>query len=311
MGQWKVGLQRQTLRVLLPLLRHAPRPVSAAIVEAMGWFNYKIVPGNRAIYEDRMNRCLLELGADWDVAEQARRYGTGLVEWRSRDRLLDGLTDDQAVDRFTVLGRNHLDEAYARKRGVILLGNHFGMHLHPSHWLLRERYPLRLFMERPRNISQYLTEQFATTGPLGQEKLFISRRSSPTDAAGSILRAMQILKAGNVLQIAGDVRWEGQHTAPASFLGGTYLFSTTWVVLAALTNAPVVPVYCRTIGSGRYELDFHPSFRVPTDTIKTGRAGDFVQRGLDGIVEQVRRRPDLSNDYFTWTPPELSLIRVA
>ena len=177
--------------------------------------------------------------------------------------------------------------------------------------MFRERYPLRLFMERPRNISNYLTEQFTTTGPMGQEKLFISRRATPTDAAGSILRAMQILKTGNVLQIAGDVRWEGQHTTPANFLGGTYLFSNTWVVLAALTGAPVVPVYCRTAGHGRYELDFHPSFFVPPDTVKTGRAGDFVQRGLDGIVEQVRRRPDLSNDYFTWTPPALNLLRIA
>lgn len=311
MGRWKAGLQKQTLRVLLPFLRHTPRPASAGVLDAMGWFNYTIVPGNREIYEQRASRAQQELGLAGDARILARRYATGLVEWRTRDRLLDGLSDEQALDRFSVVGRDHLDDAYSKQRGVILLGNHFGMHLHPSHWLFRERYPLRLFMERPRNVSNYLTDQFATTGALGQEKLFISRRSSPTDAAGSILRAMQILKAGMVLQIAGDVRWEGPHTAPASFLGSTYLFSTTWVTLAAMTGAPVVPVYCRPEGDGRYELDFHPAFKVPANAMKSGRAAEFVQRGLDGVVEQVRRRPDLSNDYFTWTAPELDLVRVA
>ena len=313
MGRLKAGLQKQTLRVLMPLLRHTPNRLSATILEAMGWFNYNIVPGNREIYGQTIRRGRDELGEDWDDALVARRYSSGLVEWRSRDRLLDKLDDQQAIQRFTVLGRENLDEAYSRKRGVILLGNHFGMHLHPSHWLFRERYPLRLFMERPRNVSKYLTSQFETSGALGQEKLFISRRSTPTDAAGSILRAMQILKAGMVLQIAGDVRWDGPHTAPAQFLGSTYLFSTTWVTLAAMTGSPVVPVYCRPEGRGRYVLDFHPPFRVPNDAMKSGRAGEFVQRGLDGVIEQVRLRPDLSNDYFTWPPAEFepSLIRAA
>ena len=245
------------------------------------------------------------------TGDVARRLASGLVHWRSRDRLLDGLTDAQALRRFEVEGREHLDRAYAQKRGVILLGNHFGSHLHPSHWLFRERYPLRLFMERPRHVSKYMTDQFRTDGPLGQEKLFISRRSTPTEAAASILRAMRILKAGMILQIAGDVRWQGAHTAPAHFLGSTYLFSTTWVVLAARTGAPVVPVFCRPDDHGRYILEFLPSFRVPTDALRNGQAAAYVQRGLDAVAEQVRRHPDQSNDYFTWPRPEIGLSRVA
>ena len=311
MGRLKAGLQKQTLRVLLPLLRHTPAWVSAAVVDGMGWFNYKVVPGNRVDYSQRILRGRHELGASWDNDAVARKYASGLVHWRSRDRLLDGLSDDEAIGRFTVEGREHLDEAYGRKRGVILLGNHFGTHLHPSHWLFRERYPLRLFMERPRNVSNYLSEQLRSTGPLGQEKLFISRKASPTEAAGSLLRAMQILKAGMVLQIAGDVRWQGAHTAPAEFLGSTYLFSTTWVVLAAMTGAPVVPVFCRPDGQGRSSIEFQPSYRVPADAVKSGRTADYVQQALDNVVEQVRRNPELSNDYFTWSRPEIGLVRVA
>ncbi len=311
MGRLKVGLQRHALRVLLPVLRHAPAPLSAAVVDGLGWINFALVPGNKAIYRRAIERGRDELGEDWDPTATARRLASGLVHWRSRDRLLDGLADDQALGRFEVQGRDHLDRAYDQKRGVILLGNHFGSHLHPTHWLYREKYPLRLFMERPRNVSKYMTGQFETDGPLGQEKLFISRRSTPSEAAGSILRAMRILNAGMVLQIACDVRWHGAHTAPGHFLGSTYPFSTTWVVLAAMTGAPVVPAFCRPDGRGRYLLDFLPAFRVPADTPRDGQAATFVQRGLDAVADQVRRHPDQSNDYFTWPRSEIGLNRVA
>ena len=311
MGRLKAGLQRHALRVLMPLLRRVPAPVSAVVVDGLGWINYKLVPGNTEIYEGAVRRGRDELGEDWDDRAVARRLASGLVHWRSRDRLLDGLTDAQALRRFEVLGRDHFDRAYAQNRGVILLGNHFGSHLHPSHWLFREGCPLRLFMERPRHVSKYMTGQFRTDGPLGQEKLFISRRSTPTEAAGSILRAMRILKAGMILQIAGDVRWQGAHTAPGHFLGSTYLFSTTWVVLAAMTGAPVVPVFCRPDGRGRYVLEFLPSFRVPPDAPRNGQDATYVQRALDAVAEQVRRHPDQSNDYFTWPRPEIGLNRVA
>ena len=311
MGRLKAGLQRHALRVLMPLLRRVPAHWSAAVIDGLGWVNYKLVPGNTEIYERAVRRGRGELGEDWDDRIVARRLASGLVHWRSRDRLLDGLGDAQALRRFDVEGRDHLDRAYDQKRGVILLGNHFGSHLHPSHWLYREGYPLRLFMERPRNVSKYMTNQFRTDGPLGQEKLFISRRSTPTEAAGSILRAMRILKAGMILQIAGDVRWQGAHTAPGHFLASTYLFSTTWVVLAAMTGSPVVPVFCRPDGRGRYTLEFLPSFRVPADAPRNGQDAAYVQRALDALSDQVRRHPDQSNDYFTWPKPEIGLTRVA
>ena len=311
MGQIRAGLRRWALRLLMPVLRRAPSRASAALIDGLGWVNYRLLPGAHAQYLAAANRGRAVLGGDWNPDLVARRLASGQVHGRCRDRLLDGLTDEQALDRFEVTGREHLDAALKRGRGVVLLGNHFGAHLHPSHWLHRAGYDLRLFMERPRHVSRFLTDQFGTDGPLGQSKLFISRRSTPNEAAGSILRASRILNAGMILQIAGDVRWEGSHTAPGAFLGATHLFSTTWVVLAAMTGAPVVSVFCRSDGQGRYHLAFLPSFRVPPEAARIGQASPYVQRGLDAIVEQVRQHPDQSNDYFQWPRPEVGLALVA
>jgi len=306
-----VNLQRHILRAVVPLLRRLPAPLANALLTWIGWAEFQLVPGVKEHFLQAAERGRVDLQGDWDDLDVARRLVCARVHWRTRDRLLDGLPDGQALGRFVVEGREHLDAAYGQKRGVILLANHFGSHLHPSHWLFRQDYPLRLFSERPRNVSRFMTDRFRTDGALGQEKLFISRRSTAAEAAGSILRAMRILDAGMILKIAGDVRWQGGHTAPGHFLGSTYLFSTTWVVLAAKTGAPVVPVFCRPDDRGRIVLEFLPSFQVPVDTARNGQAARFVQRGLDAVTEQVVRHPDQSNDYFFWPRPEIGLSRVA
>lgn len=296
-----VGLQKHILRVILPLLRLWPARLSAAFLDWVGWVDYAVVPGQKARYAAVVARNRRVLGADWDEATVARRLSSGLVTWRVRDRLLDGWSDPRALARFDVSGRDHLDGALAEGRGVILLANHFGSHMMSSHWLFRQGYDLRLFSERPRNVSTYLSRRFETDGPLGQEKLFISRRSTPSEAAASILRASRVLKAGMVLKIASDVRWHGGHTAPGEFLGETYQFSTTWIVLAAMTGAPVVPVFARPDYRGSYRLEFLPAFHVPSHVPRDGKAAEYVQRGLELITDQVRLHPDQSNDYFLWS----------
>ena len=159
---------------------------------------------------------------------------------------------------------------WAQGKGCIVLANHFGAHLLPAHWLFRENYPVRFYMERPRHISRYMSRHFQTDGPLGQDKLFISRQGVPADSASSILRAARAIKAGMLLYLAGDVRWTGKLTETAEFLGRSMRFSTTWVVLAAMTEAPVVMVFCRMEPDGRYHIEFRPAFHVPKDAPEHG-----------------------------------------
>ena len=296
-----LNIRKALLRAILPALRALPHRSASRIVAGIGRLEYSLVRRLRVRYDEAVGRGGHHLGCAWDVAAVGRELAGNQIRWRTRDLLLDGLPDERVAPLFHVSGREHLDAAMAGKRGVILLGNHFGAHLMPAHWLARNGYPLRLFMERPRHVSRFLTRQFDSEGPLGQRKLFISRKADPASAAGSILRAARILKAGMVINIAGDVRWPGPHSAPARFLGKTYNFSATWVALAALTGAPVVPVFCRINPDGTYHLEFLPAFSVPGDTPACGQTPRWVQGCLDAIEERVRLDPANSNDYFFWS----------
>jgi len=149
-----------------------------------------------------------------------------------------------------------------------------------------------------------MSKRFVTEGPLNQDKLFISRKGDSKDAASSILRASRVLRAGLLLFLAGDVRWAGQMTEQAQFLGRTLRFSTTWIVLASLSEAPVVIVYCRIGPDRRYHIDFQPPFQVPKDAQQQGQTGYWVQHFMRALEQQIRLHPTNSNDYLFWSEHE-------
>jgi lauroyl/myristoyl acyltransferase len=299
-----LNIRKGFLRLWLPMIRALPLPVASRFVSGIGRMEYRFSHRLRDEFRQAVTRGRSLLGCQWDVPEVSRELAGNHVLWRTRDLLLDGVTDARARAMFAVTGRENLDAAYGEGRGCIVLASHFGAHLLPAHWLFREGFPVRFYMERPRHISRFLSRHFETEGPLGQDKLFISRQGVPADSAGSILRAARTLKAGMLLYLAGDVRWTGQLTEQARFLGRDMRFSTTWVVLAAMTGTPVVMVFCRMQPDGRYHIEFRPAFHVPKDAPEKGETGRWVRHFLELLEDQVRRYPENSNDYFFWGEAE-------
>lgn len=293
-------LRKKVLKGVIPLIRWLPLTKASGVLTGIGRLEYRLHAPLRRTYREAVVRANSSLGYGWDVERTSLALAGNQVLWRSRDLLLDGVSDERADEMFTVDGREHLDAALAPGKGCLVLTSHFGAHMLPAHWMYRHDYPLRLYMERPRSVSRFMSARFRVDGPHSQDKLFISRKGESTDAAGSILRASRVLKAGMVLFMAGDVRWTGQMTEPARLLGRTLRFSSTWVVLASMTAAPVLPVTCVIGEDRRFHLTFHPAFEVPRDAAQAGRAGAWVQRFLDLLEGQIRSHPDNSNDFLFW-----------
>jgi KDO2-lipid IV(A) lauroyltransferase len=296
-----LNIRKGFLKAVLPMIRSLPLPLATRFVSGIGRMEYRLNQRLRRTFHDAVEQGRSLLDGEWDVPLVSRELAGNHILWRTRDLLLDGVPDQRVRDMFTITGKEHLEAAFGGGRGGIVLASHFGAHLLPAHWLFRENYPVRFYMERPRHISRFLSRHFDTEGPLGQDKLFISRQGVPADSASSILRAARAIKAGLLLYLAGDVRWTGRLTEPARFLGRTRRFSTTWVVLAALTEAPVIMAFCRMERDGRYHIEFRPPFYVPKDAPETGNAPHWVRYFIEILEDQVRRYPANSNDYFFWS----------
>jgi KDO2-lipid IV(A) lauroyltransferase len=272
------------------------------MIAGIGRVEYRLFPELRSAFDAAVGRGGTRLGCTWDPPVVGPQLCGNQVRFRTRDRLLDGVSDERLAALFSITGREALDSALGRGKGAIVLSSHFGGHLLPAHWLFRQGYPVRFYMERPRHVSRYMNRQFETDGPLGQQKLFISRaKGDPAGSASSILRAAKILGAGMIIYLAGDVRWTGPNTEVARFMGQNYHFSATWVRLAALTGAPVVPVFCPMLADGTYHIDFRTAFHVPDDAPRHGRILLWVQSYLQTLEDEVRRHPDNSNEYFFWS----------
>ena len=189
-------------------------------------------------------------------------------------------------------------------RGCIVLASHFGAHLLPAHWLFRENFPVRFYMERPRHISRFLSRHFETEGPLGQDKLFISRQGVPADSASSILRAARAIKAGMLLYLAGDVRWTGRLTESASLPGPQHEILDDLGCSGRDDG-----------GAGRHGVLSHGAgrslpYRVsPGVSRSQGCTGEGKSAGLGPALHRDPGRsgspyPSNSNDYFFWSDPE-------
>jgi KDO2-lipid IV(A) lauroyltransferase len=296
--------RKEFVRRALPFVRWLPLTTVSGWISGFGKLEYRLHRPLRQAFQEAVREANSLLLCDWDVPQISRELAGNQILWRARDLLLDGVSDRRADAMFRVNGCEHLEEALAMKKGCMVLTSHFGAHMLPAHWLYRHNYPVRLYMERPRNISRFMSRRFDSEGALSQDKLFISRNGESTDAASSILRAARVLKSSMVLFLAGDVRWSGQMTEEAWFLGRTLRFSTTWTVLASMTGSPVVMVYCRIGSDRRYHIDFRPPFQVPRDVEQRGQTGEWVQYFMTMLEEQIRLHPTNSNDYLFWRKVE-------
>lgn len=166
---------------------------------------------------------------------------------------------------------------------------------------MRQGYPLRWFTERPRQISKLLSRDFGDDGPLGQKGLFISRRLTPKEGSTAIRRAVRVLKAGMIVQLAGDVRWSGARSVDGVLLGKRYKFTTTWITLAAMSGTTVVPVYGLMRPDGSCGLEFLPAFEVAPDAFESGEAARLVQENLSAVESRIRLHPENSLDYLFWS----------
>lgn len=292
-----LNIRKSLLGLILPALRRLPPRLAARAVARIGRAEYDLLPGIRHRVDAAVSRGEAYFGGHWDRPEVGRSLLGNHILWRTRDRLLDGRAASSLAPLFRVEGRERLDEAAARGRGVVLLGNHFGAHMMPSHWLARQGYPLRLFMERPRHISKFLSQRFEADGQRG---LFLSRTATPAESAGSVLRAARELRGGAVMLVAGDVRTAGPNSVPSRFLGGEFRFSSTWALLASLAGAPAVPSFGRVEADGTHVVEFLDPIEVGPEARRPEGAGAYVQLALDAVEERVRRHPSHSNDYFFW-----------
>jgi phosphatidylinositol dimannoside acyltransferase len=280
--------------LLPPLRRLGPARCDAAL-RALGRGLAAWPPRGRELAE-AIERTGEALGAGWDAGATRGDVAANVPRFLARDYPLQGATDAEVFSRFEVRGREHLDAALATGRGVLLLGSHLGDYMGLVHWLHRRRVGFRLFVQRPKHVSRELLRRFEDDeGPHPQSGLFVRRRMPPSEAAAHLLRAYSALRDGVALYLCGDIPWASRGARPGRFLGRDRTFLSVWADLAALTGAPVLPMFCTRLPGGRSSLTIDAPWGVPP-----GGEDAAVSRFLARLESEIVAHPADAVAYLTW-----------
>ncbi len=280
---------------LLPASRRLGPARADAILRGLGRVSLAW-PSRRAAFANALSRASGALDAPWSPESVRAPLAESVPRFLARDYPLEGTSDAQLADRFEVRGFEHVQNALAQGRGVILLGSHLGGHMAALHWLYRREVPLRLLVQRPRHVSPTLHRRFdRIDGPHPQNALFLRRNLPPGAAAERMLRARSALRDNLAVYLAGDIPWPGANARPGRLLGETHNFLSIWADLAILARSPVVPVFCTHLPSGRFQLTFDPAW-----TLAPGTEAASVARYLERLESVVADHPADAVAYLTW-----------
>ena len=264
---WPLWLAFGVLRLMAML----PIRWTQAIGSSLGMLVYRLVPSRRRVarinirqaYPDYSEEQIREL----NIAS-FRSLGMSVFEfaqswWRDRD-YMRSICD---VD-----GKQHLDDALAKGKGVILLTGHFTT-LEIGAMLIGLYTPLNGVYKKAHNpmFNAFMAHYRSTYG----EELIENKN------VRAIIRG---LRRGRATWFAPDQDFADQDIVFTPFLGGIASTLTATARMAEMTGAAVVPFYPLRLEKGRgYRLVILPALdNFPSDDINNDSAR--VNKAIEDMV---------------------------
>ena len=264
------------LRAVPPRLRHA-----AAVPGGTAWFWLSAAQRRAAL--DNYAAALGREREDPEVGRVARRafqnYGRMLMDFL----LLGSLSREEILARMTVDGREHLDEALAARRGVILALPHMGSWDMSAAYAAALGYPILAVAERfPGSLNDAVLEARRRLGvrivPLGRS---------------AVHAVSEMLDSHGVVALACDLE-QGPGVA-VRFFGRRAVVPSGPAAFALKTGAALIPVYQYATVPGRQHGHVDPP--LPRDPGETKES--LMQRVITRFEEFIKEHPD---QWFAFRP---------
>ncbi len=239
----------------------------------LGWAWYRLVPIRRGVARENVARALPELDAGRREAVVRGMYlhlGRSFVELLRNARK----SPERLERELVVEGRSHLERALAEGRGVLVLSAHLGNFELLVRVGLRCGAPVHVVTKRFRSA---VAERIWRWLRVGGASLL------PAEGSGrAIVRA---LKRGEVVAFVLDQHAPGGVRVP--FFERPASTSPDLARLAAMTGAPVVPVFTCREADGRHRVEVGAPLELPPDPEDaTGRCVAVVEAAIRDHPDQ-------------------------
>ena len=198
-----------------------------------------------------------------------------------------------ALNRFTMAGKQHFEEALSRGKGVIFVASHLGSWEYIGFAGYLKKVPHAVIVKKIKN--KYLDEMI--------DSLRREIDSVPIPKINAIRPTLTALRQNHGVGVLID-QWDGSDGIWIDFFGKSTSTTSLPARLAKKTGCALIPIYCLRKKIGQYEIQVLPE--VP---LSSGPDWEFDTTGrLNEILEsQIRRYPEQwSWGHRRWKPKPLT-----
>jgi predicted LPLAT superfamily acyltransferase len=167
--------------------------------------------------------------------------------------------------RYTIEGMDYIIEAQRSGKGAILLMSHMGNWEVAAHGLKKRLTDMRLMLLM--GIRQKEAIQKMQKDSIRDDGITISGIDEGGGSPFDILEAVNFLRSGGLVSMAGDIVWrEDQRTITATLLGHQVQLPDAPYSLALVTGAPIIVFFAFRTGAGHYAIRAATPFHVHAAT---------------------------------------------
>ncbi len=234
------------IRLLVSLVNAFPIPVSYFLTQGLGRLIFYFLKKRRKITRQNLDRAyasrLTPAEKDKIAMGSFQSMTTSIFEFFRTPQILK-----QAGQMFEFTGTEHLDKAFARGRGVILVISHTGSWEYLSFLPNLRKYPCAVVTKTFKNPYLYRHIKYL-------REITSLKNIDKKNAAKSILAE---LKKNHLVAILID-QWAGIEGVWGPFFGEGTSSTNIPARLALRNGAALVPAYCLRKAPGRYEIRIEP-----------------------------------------------------
>lgn len=191
------------------------------------------------------------------------------------------LTAGELQGKFVAKGMEHLREAHALGRGVIIVSGHYGLWEFVPPWLCLNGFKVTTVVRRQNNpeVDAWFERMRRRFGAL------------TTDSGFGLRDILRTLRSGDILALMSDQN-AGDRGYFVDFLGESASTVTGPAQIALKSGAPIVALAAHRRGAGPHLIEILPPIR-PEEFPDTEAGRLHLTQRLTGIIETwVRQRPD-------------------
>ncbi|HSE96195.1 MAG TPA: lysophospholipid acyltransferase family protein [Methylomirabilota bacterium] len=286
--------QLALFEIVLPLVCLCPPALAFRALELVGAVQRRLAPERREM-ATRRTRALVGPMPPERLDQIVGDLFVNALVAQTEDLLLARARAEEVQRRVTVDGGHHLDRALDQGKGAILLGTHVGFSVLLCHVLRRRGYPLvRVGMTVGqgrvlRRMGGWAVARLSREIGRPQEEIVLRPKSPAGMLALQLKRMHTALRQNRIVITMGD-GLVGTHRVPVTVLGRSVSLPSSWVTLARLSGAPVLPAsMVRRRRTANFHLRVEPP--LPDSVLEPIDPRDGVEAYARWLEAFIRRYP--------------------